>query len=118
MAFSKQVRRDKIKISIRAKISGTSDMPRLSIHRSNKQISAQIIDDVTGITLVSASSLAKEITDFKGNKVQKAEKVGELVAKLALEKGIAKVVFDRNGYLFHGRVKALANAATKGGIKI
>ena len=118
MAFNKQVRREKIKISIRSKISGTSDMPRLSIFRSNKQISAQIVDDVTGITLVSASSLVKEIADFKGNKVQKAEKVGELVAKLALEKGIAKVVFDRNGYLFHGRVKALANAATKGGIKI
>ena len=80
MAFSKQIRRQKIKESIRAKVSGTSDMPRLSIFRSNKQISVQIIDDVTGATLVSASSLAKEIAEFKGNKVQKAEKVGELIS--------------------------------------
>lgn len=118
MAFSKQLRRQKIRESIRAKISGTSDMPRLSIFRSNKQISVQIINDIDGTTLVSTSSLVKEIAEFKGNKIQKAEKVGELAAKLALEKGITKVVFDRNGYLFHGRVKALANAAVKGGIKI
>jgi large subunit ribosomal protein L18 len=118
MAFSKQIRKQKIKESIRKKINGTSDAPRLSVFRSNKHISVQIIDDITGTTLVSASSLVKEIADFKGNKTQKAEKVGELVAKLALEKGISKVVFDRNGNLFHGRVKALATAAAKGGIKI
>ncbi len=118
MAFSKQIRRRKIKESIRAKISGTADMPRMNIFRSNKQISVQIIDDVTGSTLISASSLNKEIAEFKGNKTQKAEKVGELIAKEALAKNIKAVVFDRNGFLFHGRVKALAEAAKKGGLKI
>jgi len=118
MAFSKQVRRQKIKTSIRSKVTGTSSRPRLSVFRSNKQISAQIIDDTTGVTLVSASSLIKEIADFKGNKTEKAEKVGEQIVKLALDKGISEVVFDRNGYLFHGRVKALATAVAKGGIKI
>ena len=118
MAFSKQLRRKKIKESIRSKISGTADMPRMSIFRSNKQISVQIIDDVAGTTFISASSLNKEVAEFKGNNTQKAEKVGELIAKLALEKNISNVVFDRNGFLFHGRVKALAEAARKGGLKI
>jgi large subunit ribosomal protein L18 len=118
MAFSKQLRRQKIKYRIRAKISGTADKPRMSVFRSNKQISVQLIDDVQGKTLVSASSLNKDVTEFEGNKIQKAEKVGELIAKKALEQGIKTVVFDRNGYLFHGRVKALADAARKGGIKI
>jgi large subunit ribosomal protein L18 len=118
MAFDKRIRRQKIKESIRAKVSGTAEMPRLSVFRSNKQISVQIIDDIAGATLVSATSLNKEIADFKGNKIQKAEKVGELIAKLALDKGITKVVFDRNGFLFHGRIKALAGAANKGGLKI
>ena len=118
MAFSKQVRRQKIKESIRSKISGTAEIPRMSIFRSNKQISVQVIDDVAGKTLASASSLSKEIADFKGNKIEQAGKVGELIAKVASEKGIKAVVFDRNGYLFHGRVKALAEAASKGGLKI
>jgi len=118
MAFRKQFRRQKIKESIRSKVSGTAEMPRMSIFRSNKQISVQIIDDVAGSTLISATSLTKEIAEIKGNKIQKAVKVGELIAKLALEKKIDKVVFDRNGFLFHGRVKALAEAATKGGLKI
>lgn len=118
MAFDKRIRRQKIKVSIRAKMNGTAEMPRMSIFRSNKQISVQIINDIAGTTLISATSLNKEIADFKGNKIQKAEKVGELVAKLALDKGITQVVFDRNGFLFHGRVKALADAANKGGLKI
>ncbi len=118
MALDKITRRQKIKESIRSKISGTADTPRMSVFRSNKQISVQIIDDIAGATIVSASSLNKEITEFKGNKTQKAEKVGELIAKLALEKGINTVVFDRNGFLFHGRVKAVAEAAKKGGLKI
>lgn len=118
MAFDKRIRRQKIKESIRTKVNGTAEMPRMSIFRSNKQISVQIIDDIAGATLISATSLNKEIADFKGTKIQKAEKVGELVAKLALDKGITKVVFDRNGFLFHGRVKALAEAANKGGLKI
>jgi len=117
MAFSKQVRRQKIKASIRAKISGTAEKPRLSVSRSNKQISVQLIDDVAGTTLVSASSLNKEVIEFSGNKVQKSQKVGELIAKRALDKGIADVVFDRNGFLYHGRVKALAEAARNGGLK-
>jgi len=117
MAFSKQLRRQKIKESIRSKISGTAEMPRMSVFRSNKQISIQIIDDIAGTTLVSASSLNKEIAEAKGNKTQQAEKVGELAAKLALEKGVSSVVFDRNGFLFHGRIKALAEAAKKGGLK-
>lgn len=117
MAFDKKIRRQKIKENIRKKISGTSEMPRMSVYRSNKQISVQLIDDVAQTTLAAASSLNKEIADFKGNKTQQADKVGELVARLALEKGITQVVFDRNGYLYHGRVKALAEAARKGGLK-
>jgi len=118
MAFSKQVRREKIKESIRSKITGTGENPRMSVFRSNKQISIQIIDDVAGKTLVSASSLNKEVIDFKGNKSQKAEKVGEIAAKKALDAGVTTVVFDRNGFLYHGRVKALAEAARKGGLKL
>ncbi len=117
MAFDKKIRREKIRESIRRKISGTSDIPRMSVYRSNGQISVQIIDDVSKTTLAAASSLNKEIADFKGTKTQQADKVGELVAKKAIEKGITNVVFDRNGYLYHGRVKALAEAARKGGLK-
>lgn len=117
MAFSKQVRRQKIKESIRSKISGTADIPRMSIFRSNKQISVQVIDDIAGKTLVSASSLNKEVIELKGNKSEKAAKVGEIAAKKALDAGVTTVVFDRNGFLYHGRVKALAEAARKGGLK-
>jgi large subunit ribosomal protein L18 len=117
MAFDKRIRRQKIKENIRSKVSGSSDVPRMSVYRSNKQISVQIIDDIAGNTLMAASSLNKEIADFKGNKTQQADKVGELIAKRALEKGITQVVFDRNGFLYHGRVKALAEAARKGGLK-
>lgn len=117
MAFDKSIRRQKIKENIRKKISGTSDVPRMSVYCSNKQISVQIINDIDGATLIAASSLNKEIVDFKGNKTQQADKVGELIAKKAIEKGITQVVFDRNGFLYHGRVKALAEAARKGGLK-
>jgi large subunit ribosomal protein L18 len=117
MAFSKQIRRQKIKESIRSKVFGTEEMPRLSVFRSNKNISVQIINDVTGITLASASSESKEFADFKGNKIEQATKVGELIAKVASEKGLSTVVYDRNGYLYHGRVKALAEAARVGGLK-
>ncbi|MBQ3959807.1 MAG: 50S ribosomal protein L18 [Muribaculaceae bacterium] len=110
---SKIQRRNKIKARIRGKISGTPERPRLSVFRSNKQIYAQVIDDQAGRTLVSASS--KGITE--GNKSQIAEMVGEAVAKKALEAGISTVVFDRNGFLFHGRVKSLADGARKGGLK-
>ncbi|MBO7495110.1 MAG: 50S ribosomal protein L18 [Salinivirgaceae bacterium] len=117
MASFKLERRNKIKASIRKNVSGTAEKPRMSVFRSNKQISVQIIDDTKGLTLASASSNVKEIADAKETKTLKAEKVGEQIAKIALEKGISQVVFDRNGFLYHGRVKALADAARKGGLK-
>ena len=107
-------KRLKIKRRIRGKISGTGERPRLSVFRSNKQIYVQIIDDQSGKTLVSASSLG--MTD-KVTKKEEAAKVGELVAQKAKDAGITTVVFDRNGYLYHGRVKELADAARKGGLK-
>lgn len=110
---SKIARRNKIKTRIRGKISGTSQRPRLSVFRSNKGIYAQVIDDLKGHTLCAASSKNVE----GGTKVEQAAKVGEDIAKKAMEAGIAEVVFDRNGYLFHGRVKSLADAARKAGLK-
>ncbi len=101
---------------VRAKISGTPEMPRLCVYRSNSNISAQIIDDVNGVTLVSASSLEKDFEGIGGNK-EAARKVGNTVAKRALEKGITAIVFDRGGYLYHGRVMELAEGAREGGLK-
>lgn len=100
---------------VRAKISGTAECPRLNVYRSNKNIYAQIIDDVAGVTLASASTLDKEISG--GTKTEAATQVGALVAKRANEKGIKKVVFDRGGYLYHGRVAALAIAARENGLE-
>ncbi|MFW9598676.1 MAG: 50S ribosomal protein L18 [Paludibacter sp.] len=110
----KSDRRLRIKAHIRHKVSGTAQKPRLTVFRSNAQIYAQVIDDVQGITLASASSLA--IKD-KVTKTEQAAKVGALVAKVAQEAGISEVVFDRNGYLYHGRVKQLADAAREAGLK-
>lgn len=101
--------------SIRKKIEGTSKCPRLNVFRSSKNIYAQIIDDEKGITLVSASSLEKEFED-KGSNKEAAHKVGEIIAKRALEKDIKEVVFDRGGYIFHGRVKELAEGSREGGL--
>ena len=106
-------RRTRIKYRVRNKISGTATRPRLCVFRSNKQIYAQVINDENGTTIVSASSLGME----KMPKKEQAAIVGEKVAKLATEAGISEVVFDRNGYLYHGRVKSLADAARKGGLK-
>ena len=106
-------RRNKIKTRIRGKISGTATRPRMTVFRSNKQIYVQLIDDLAGVTLVSTSSKGIE----EGTKSEIAAKVGENIAKKALEAGITEVVFDRNGYLFHGRVKSLADAARNGGLK-
>ena len=106
-------RRNKIKTRIRGKISGTAARPRMTVFRSNKQIYVQLIDDLAGVTLVSTSSKGIE----EGTKTEIAAKVGENIAKKALEAGITEVVFDRNGYLFHGRVKSLADAARNGGLK-
>ena len=111
--ITKVERRIKIKYRVRNKISGTAERPRMSVFRSNKQIYVQIINDLTGTTLVSASSLGMEACPKK----EQAAKVGELAVKKALEAGISAVVFDRNGYLYHGRVKEVAEAARKGGLK-
>jgi large subunit ribosomal protein L18 len=111
---TKEIRRIRIKKSIRGKVSGTSECPRLTVFRSNKQIYAQVIDDTTGRTLASATSL--KITD-KAPKKEIAAKVGQAIAKNAQEAGIQQVVFDRNGYLYHGRVKELADAARNSGLK-
>ena len=110
---TKLERRIKIKYRVRNKISGTDARPRLTVFRSNKQIYVQIINDLTGTTLVAASSLGLE----KCAKKEQAAKVGEIAAKKALEAGITTVVFDRNGYLYHGRVKEVADAARNGGLK-
>ncbi len=118
MALSKKDRRIKIKKRIRRKIFGTPETPRMSVFRSNKQISVQIIDDVNAKTLVSASSLQKDIYSQKGTKSQKAKMVGELIAKNAINTGIKQVVFDRNGYLYHGKIKTLADGAREGGLKL
>ena len=102
---------------VRTKISGTAACPRLNVFRSSKHIYAQIIDDVAGVTLVSASTMDKDFTSYSGNK-EAAKAVGEKIAKLALEKGITNVVFDRGGYIYHGRVQALADGAREGGLKL
>ena len=101
---------------VRGKISGTPDRPRLNVFRSAKHIYAQIIDDVNGVTLASASSMDKEFEGNGGN-AEGARKVGEMVAKRAVDKGIAEVVFDRGGFLYHGRVKELAEGARENGLK-
>ena len=117
MALTKLERRTRIKNRVRKIISGTADRPRLSVFRSNKQIYAQIIDDAQGTTLATASSKVKDIEKSKGNKTEKAAMVGKLIAEKAQTQGITEVVFDRGGYLYHGRVKQLADAAREGGLK-
>ncbi len=118
MALTKRQRRIRIKKRIRKHITGTSEKPRLSVFRSNTQVYVQLIDDLKGHTLVSISSKVKEIAENKGiNKTEQAKLVGKLVAEKSLNQGITQVVFDRNGYLYHGRVKALAEAAREGGLK-
>ncbi|EFB93931.1 MAG: 50S ribosomal protein L18 [Prevotella bivia] len=113
MTTKKEQRRLKIKFRIRKNVTGSAERPRLSVFRSNKQIYAQVINDLTGTTLASASSLGLE----KLAKIEQAKKVGELVAAHAKAAGVEQVVFDRNGYLYHGRVQALAEAAREGGLK-
>ena len=118
MALSKVERRLRIRRRIRKSVSGTAQKPRLSVFRSNANIYAQIIDDVNGVTLASASSSVKEIASKTNiTKTEQARLVGQLAAKNAVEKGITEVVFDRGGNLYHGRVKALADAAREGGLK-
>lgn len=102
---------------VRTKVSGTNEVPRLNVFRSAKNISAQIIDDEKGVTLVSLSSLDKELKLTNGGNVEAAKKVGEALAKKAIKAGIKKVVFDRGGYLYHGRVAALADSARENGLE-
>lgn len=101
---------------VRGKLSGTAECPRLCVYRSLSNIRAQIVDDVKGITLCSASSMEKDFASYGGN-CEAAKKVGEVIAKRAAEKGITAVVFDRGGYVYHGRVQALAEGAREGGLK-
>jgi large subunit ribosomal protein L18 len=115
MATKKEARRLRIKYSIRTKISGTAERPRLSVFRSNTGVYAQIIDDLAGRTLASASS--KEIVSNKSANIEIAKQVGLKVAEKAASVGINSVVFDRNGYLYHGKVKALADGAREGGLQ-
>jgi large subunit ribosomal protein L18 len=115
MSLTKSERRQRIQYRVRKVVSGTAARPRLSVFRSNKEIYAQLIDDVAGVTLLSASSREKEIN--KGTNVEVANAVGKLVAEKALKAGIENVTFDRGGYLYHGRIKSLADGARTAGLK-
>lgn len=118
MALTKQERRIRIKHRIRKRLSGTQEKPRMTVFRSNKQIYVQFVDDINGKTLVEVSSTSKVFTEKKSiNKTEQAKLVGKLAAEKSKEAGIQEVVFDRNGYLYHGRVKALAEAAREAGLK-
>jgi large subunit ribosomal protein L18 len=117
MAVTRTSRRLRIKRSIRRKVSGTSERPRLSVFRSNTRIYAQIIDDVNGHTLTAASSVEINGKDKKGVNVEVAKQVGQKLAEKAVAAGVSAVVFDRNGYLYHGKVKALADGAREGGLQ-
>ena len=116
---TKEQKRAKRHLRVRKNLFGTPERPRLCVYRSNKNISCQIIDDVNGVTLAAASSLEKELKEaigYGGNK-EAAKKVGEAIAKKAAAKGISEVAFDRGGYIYHGRVKELAEGAREGGLK-
>lgn len=113
----KTQRRQRIKYTIRKKIAGTTEKPRLSVFRSNSDIYVQLIDDVNGNTLAAASSKQKDIVAQKVNKTEKGKLVGQAIAKKAAEIGLSTCVFDRGGYLYHGRVKAVAEGAREGGLK-
>jgi len=117
MALTKHKRRSRIKMRIRKNLTGTGDIPRLTVFRSNKQIYDQIINDLNGETILAASSKEKSVADQKVNKIDQAKLVGQVIADKAKEKGIQTVKFDRNGYLYHGRVKSLADAARENGLK-
>jgi large subunit ribosomal protein L18 len=113
----KEFRRFRIKKRIRKVIHGTPDRPRMTVFRSNKEIYVQLVDDLGNKTIVAASSQATDIASQKGTKIEKAKLVGKLIAEKAKDAGISTVVFDRNGYLYHGRVKSLAEAARENGLK-
>jgi large subunit ribosomal protein L18 len=119
LSVKKEIARKKRHSRVRKKVTGTSDKPRLNVFRSVKHIYAQVIDDASGATLIAASSADKELKGkvITGGNIEAAKTVGQLIAKRSSDKGIAQVVFDRGGYLYHGRVKALADAAREGGLK-
>ncbi|WP_242131642.1 50S ribosomal protein L18 [Aestuariivivens marinum] len=117
MALTKNERRLRIKNRIRKVVSGTEARPRLAVYRSNKEIYAQIVDDVTGKTIVAASSRDKDIDTAKVNKTEAAALVGKALAEKALKAGVETIAFDRGGYLYHGRVKSLADGAREAGLK-
>ena len=117
MALSKSEKRDRIHMRIRKTISGTAERPRLCVFRSNKEIYAQLVDDLSGKTLLAASSRDKGIAAGKGSKVEVAKLVGKALAEKATKTGVESVVFDRGGYLYHGRIKQLAEGAREGGLK-
>jgi len=117
MALTKYERRIRIKNRIRKVVSGTEARPRLTVFRSNKEIYAQIVDDVSGKTISAASSRDKDISSAKANKTEKATLVGKAVAEKALKAGVETIAFDRGGYLYHGRVKSLAEGAREAGLK-
>lgn len=120
--MAKKTKQDRLKtrkLRVRSKISGTPQKPRLSVYKSNSNIYAQLIDDINQVTLASANTLQKEVSEGLENcgNIEAASKVGEVIAKRAIENGIKTVVFDRNGYLYHGKVKALAEAARENGLE-
>lgn len=119
MSVKKEIARKKRHLRVRKKVAGTANKPRMNVFRSEKQIYVQVIDDTSGATLIAASSADKELKGkvSAGGNIEAAKTVGQLIAKRASDKGIAQVVFDRGGYLYHGRVKALADAAREGGLK-
>jgi large subunit ribosomal protein L18 len=115
MAGKNKDRRVRIKLGVRKKVNGTSERPRLSVFRSNKGIYAQLIDDIKGVTLTSASTL--ELGDKTNLNIENSKQVGKKIAEKAIATGIQSIVFDRNGYLYHGNIKALAEGAREGGLK-
>ena len=117
MALTKSERRNRIRNRIRKVVSGSESRPRLSVFRSNKEIYAQIVDDVNGKTICSASSRDKDIKSAKGNKSEIAAMVGKAIAEKAIKAGVETIAFDRGGYLYHGRVKSLADGAREAGLK-
>ena len=117
MVLSKTNRRDRIRFRIRKTVSGTEQRPRLAVFRSNKEIYAQLIDDVSGKTITAASSRDKDIDVTKVNKTEAAKLVGISIAEKAAKAGVLDITFDRGGYLYHGRVKSLAEGAREGGLK-
>ena len=117
MKAKRTLRRNRVRYNIRKKVKGTTERPRLSVFRSNKDIYVQLIDDMNGVTLLAASSREKDFKSAKGKKVEVSKSVGKHLAEKATGAGIKVVVFDRGGYLYHGRVKALAEGAREGGLQ-